>query len=157
MIVPGKIQEEIKQSKPFASRQGEAILNIQRTADLLERKIGDLLKPHGLTSRQYNVLRILRGAGKCGASCKEIGSRMVTADPDVTRLIDRMEVRGLVTRGRAEQDRRVVAIHVTESGLALLASLDKPVDELGISSMSALSVEEVDQLIGLLERLRAPW
>lgn len=152
--MPGKIQAEIGQSKAFHSLEQEAYLNIHRTAGLLDQAMSELLKPHGLTSRQYNVLRILRGAGECGASCKEIAARMITPDPDVTRLVDRMEGRGLVTRGRSQADRRVVAIRITEEGLELLRALDNPVEKLALRSMGALNADELRELIGLLERLR---
>jgi DNA-binding MarR family transcriptional regulator len=152
--VPGKIQAEIRQSRPFSSLEEEAFLNIHRTADLLDQRLTELLRPHGLTGRQYNVLRILRGAGECGASCKEIGARMVTTDPDVTRLVDRMQARGLVTRTRSIHDRRVVSIRIAVPGLDLLASLDKPVNDLALSAMGALRQEELSGLIHYLERLR---
>src|SRR5947209_5201246 len=98
----GKLQQEIRQSKAIRLLEEEATLNIVRTADALVLGLTDLLKPYGLSATQYNVLRILRGAGEDGASCKDVGSRMVTRDPDITRLMDRLEKRGVLTRDRAK-------------------------------------------------------
>src|SRR5713226_4693010 len=92
-LMAGKLQKEIQQSQPFRSVGAEAFLNIIRTADALTRDVEKMLKRHGLTSTQYNLLRILRGAGKSGATCSEISGRMIKEDPDVTRLLDRMEKR----------------------------------------------------------------
>lgn len=150
----GKIQREIRQSRPFDSLEEEAVLNLHRTADLLEGRMMALLRPHGITTRQYNVLRILRGAGESGASCKDIGTRMVTPDPDVTRLVDRLEARGLVTRGRSETDRRQVAVRIAKAGLRLLASLDQPLRRLNAETMSPLTRPELQALIEALEALR---
>ena len=104
----GRLQQEIRQTKAIRLLEEEATLNIVRTADVLMLRMTDLLKPYALSATQYNVLRILRGAGETGASCKDIGSRMVTRDPDITRLMDRLEKRGVVARDRAKEDRRVV-------------------------------------------------
>ena len=150
----GKLQQEIGQSRPFSSLEEEALLNIHRTADVLEIRLTELLKPYGLTGRQYNVLRILRGAGESGASCKQIAARMVSADPDVTRLIDRMETRHLVTRGRSNGDRRIVAIQIAPAGLELLSALDPSVQGLAQESMKGLDGDALRTLIDLLERLR---
>ena len=89
--MPGKLQQELTQSRPCSSLEEEAFLNIQRTAGVLAQRVAELLKPHGLSPTQYNVLRILRGAGDGGAACKDIGARMITPDPDITRLVDRLE------------------------------------------------------------------
>ena len=152
--MPGRIQQEIGQSKPFGTLAEEAFLNVHRTAGILEQRVVELLKPHGLSPTQYNVLRILRGAGECGAACKDIGARMVTPDPDVTRLIDRLEKRGLVTRGRSATDRRRVPVQITDEGLALLAELDAPVLQSCADTMAPLKPAELQTLIELLERLR---
>lgn len=151
----GKLQKEIQQTRPFTSLEEEALLNIQRTSDALDRLISGLLKPHRLTARQYNVMRILRGAGEEGASCKEIGARMISADPDVTRLVDRLETRGLASRGRADSDRRLVSVHVTPEGLELLQSLDAQVNKLVVQAMKGLGKTELRTLIELLERVRS--
>src|SRR3954463_10320094 len=113
----GKLQQEIRKLKPFERREEEVFLNLLRTADVLSRGVEEVLKTAGLTATQYNVLRILRGvgavqpvkeAGETALSCGEIAQRMITRDPDVTRLLDRLEQRGLITRCRGQKDRRVV-------------------------------------------------
>ena len=153
--MPGKIQQELAQTRPFGTIEEEAFINIQRTAGVLQQRIVELLKPFGLSPTQYNVLRILRGAGDCGAACKDIGSRLVTPDPDVTRLIDRLERRGLVTRGRSAADRRKVPVQITAEGLDLLSQLDQPVLASCGDTMAPLKPEELHTLVDLLERLRA--
>ena len=150
----GKIQQEIQQKKAFRLLEEEASLNIARTADLLEQKIGDVLKPHGLSSTQYNVLRILRGAGAEGVGCKEIASRMVTRDPDITRLMDRLEKRGLLTRDRDKEDRRVVVHKLTPAGLALVNAIDDPLDTAHREAMQHMNRGKLRELIQLLEELR---
>jgi DNA-binding MarR family transcriptional regulator len=111
--MPNRMLEEIKQTRPFTSRQQEAALNILRTADVLKRGVESVLKRHGISSAQYNVLRILRGAGARGLHCSGIAERMITAEPDVTRLLTRMEKLGLLVRRRGIEDRRVVTVTVT--------------------------------------------
>src|SRR5918998_4010285 len=110
------LREEIKQTKPFRSIEDEAYLNLLRTADALLRKETELLKEYGLSPTQYNALRILRGAGTEGVTCGEMSDRMLTKDPDVTRLVDRLETRGLLTRARSDEDRRVVRTRITTEG-----------------------------------------
>ena len=150
----GKLQQELAQTRPCGSLEEEAYLNVQRTAGVLAQRIVEILKPHGLSPTQYNVLRILRGAGERGAACKEIGGRMVTPDPDITRLIDRLEKRGLVTRSRSTADRRRVPVQITGEGLKLLDELDAPVLASCGSTMAPLTADELQTLIQLLERLR---
>ncbi len=150
----GKLQGEIRQNRPFSSLEEEAALNLSRTAGLLEQHITAVLKPSGLSPVQYNVLRILRGAGGDGAHCKDVGDRMLTPDPDVTRLLDRLEKRGLVMRERGRKDRRFVSVRITAEGLALLAGLDEPVRRSGQSLFGHLGTERLRQLIGLLEDAR---
>src|SRR5687768_10825785 len=116
----GRIQEELKQSRPIGSLEEEAFLNLQRTANVLQDEIADLLRRHELTQSQYNVLRILRGAGEHGLTASDIGERMITRDPDVTRLVDRLEKRGLVERWRCGHDRRVVWTRISPEGRALI-------------------------------------
>ncbi|MGH9641568.1 MAG: MarR family winged helix-turn-helix transcriptional regulator, partial [Terriglobales bacterium] len=103
---------------------------LQKAADALGLEAEQRLKPHGLTGTQYNVLRILRGAEPGGLPCSGIGERMICHDPDMTRLLDRMEKRGLITRARQTTDRRVVNTRITPAGLVLLKNLDQPVREL---------------------------
>src|SRR5215472_12859005 len=107
----------------------EAALAVIRTADRLMLQVTEILKPYSLSPTQYNVLRILRGAGKDGASCKDVANRLITRDPDVTRLMDRLEKRGLLTRDRDPEDRRVVTHRLTDEGLALVNELDRPIQE----------------------------
>src|ERR1035441_9130235 len=98
----GRLQREIKQSKPFHNLQAEAYLNLLKTAEVLEQALNAGMKAYGISGTQYNVLRILRGAGPDGLACSEIGSRMITHDPDITRLLDRLETRALIVRQRDE-------------------------------------------------------
>src|SRR5882757_2818909 len=102
------------------------------------QRVADLLKPYGLSPTQYNVLRILRGAGKDGLSCKDVGARLLARDPDITRLMDRLEKRGLLTRDRDKRDRRVVTHCLTKEGLALVNELDRPVDCLNHETMGRI-------------------
>src|SRR2546421_11590448 len=104
----GKLAREIHQNRPFSSVEQEVFLNVLRTADVLTTKLEAILKPFGLSPTQYNVLRILRGAGEAGLACGRIAERMITRDPDVTRLLDRLENCGLIRRARQTDDRRVV-------------------------------------------------
>ncbi len=150
-----RLKEEIKQGKPFGSLEEEVFLNLQRTADAALRVFEELLKPLGLTPTQYNVLRILRGAGARGLLCREIGERMITRDPDVTRLLDRLEGRGLVARTRDLRDRRVILTRITPEGLRLLGELDAPVAELHRRRLAHLPRGRVRKLIELLESARA--
>jgi DNA-binding MarR family transcriptional regulator len=152
-MVP-KLQEEIKQGKPFRSLQEEVFINILLTADTLSRKLSETLKRSGLTPAQYNVLRILRGAGECGHACREIGDRMITKDPDITRLLDRLEDRGLVSRARDERDRRVITVRVTRRGLELLSELDSEVDRFDLKLFEHMSERQLTKLCELLELAR---
>jgi DNA-binding MarR family transcriptional regulator len=154
-IVAGRLQLEIRQTKAIRLLEEEATLNIVRTADVLMLGLQDVLKPYGLSGTQYNVLRILRGAGKSGASCKDIGSRMVTRDPDITRMMDRLEKRGLVSRDRAKEDRRVVTHRLAEAGLDLVNKLDRPIEEMHQQAMRHVTPERLRELIGLLEEVRS--
>ena len=129
-------------------------MNIVRTADVLMQAVADVLKPYLLSATQYNVLRILRGAGKDGASCKEIGSRLLARDPDITRLMDRLEQRGVLTRDRAKEDRRVVTHRLTKAGLDLVNELDRPIQALHQKAMRHMKAERLRDLVGLLEEVR---
>lgn len=149
-----RLKREIHQSKPFGSRQEECFLQLLRTSDVLQRGEADVLREGGLSSTQYNALRILRGAGSGGLTCGEIGERMVTRDPDITRLLDRLEKQGFVERARQEEDRRVVRAWITAKGLRTLRALDQPVAD-HLTETIKLSPEEIDRLIELLEKLRA--
>src|SRR6266567_2218870 len=122
----GRLAKEIQQTKPFALLEEEAILNLARTFEVVQQRLSEALKPHQLTATQYNVLRILRGAGPAGVTCSQASDRMVNHDPDMTRLLDRLEARKLVERARSREDRRVVITRITKKGLALVNSLDEP-------------------------------
>jgi MarR family transcriptional regulator, organic hydroperoxide resistance regulator len=153
--VPGKLEREIRQTKAIRLLEEEASLNIVRTADVLMAKVGDVLKPYGLSATQYNVLRILRGAGDAGVTCKDVASRMLTRDPDITRLMDRLEKRGLLTRDRAKEDRRFVTTRLTPAGLDMVNQLDRPVEQLHQSQMRHMTPDQLRSLIGLLEETRS--
>jgi DNA-binding MarR family transcriptional regulator len=150
----GKLQAEIRQKKPFVSVEEEAFLNLVRTTEALAREHELMLQPHGLTGTQYNVLRILRGAGEEGATCSEISERMLAFDPDVTRLADRLEKAGLVRRERSVSDRRVVMTTITPKGLELLARLDEPLKQLLRQQFKRLGRERLTRLIEDLEEVR---
>jgi DNA-binding MarR family transcriptional regulator len=135
--------------------EAEIFVSLQKTADSLGLEAEQLLKPHGLTGTQYNVLRILRGAQPEGLACSGIGERMISHDPDMTRLLDRMEKRGLIFRVRQTDDRRVVKTRITPAGLALLKSLDQPVRELHKRQFHHLPAARLKALAELLEEVRA--
>lgn len=152
--MPGRLQTEIRQTRPFAHPAEETFLNLLRTAGWLERAVEETLRTAGLTQPQYNVLRILQGAGKDGLPCGEVGARMITRDPDMTRLLDRMEKRGLIRRSRSEQDRRVVRASLAPEGAAALKTLEKPVRETIRRALEPLGEERLAALTGLLEEVR---
>ena len=149
------IVEEIQQSKPLRSRSQEAILALLRTADDLKRYASHVIGPSEVTLQQYNVLRILRGAGKAGLPTLAVGDRMLERTPGVTRLIDRMEKKGWVTRSRCTDDRRRVWCKITAEGLALIAPLDGPMDEVDDYLTNVLEADELAALIDGLDRFRA--
>lgn len=144
---------DIKQSKPLPL-EVEVFLNLLRTADALSRAEVSLLKAHGLGVAQYNVLRILRGAGRDGLTCGDVSTRLIAKDPDVTRILDRLDRQGLIERGRHDRDRRVVRVSIAKAGLALLAKLDGPLDEVHRRQLSHLSPSELRTLSALLEKAR---
>jgi DNA-binding MarR family transcriptional regulator len=151
----GKLSEEIGQTKPFATLEDEVFVAVIRTAgDFLWRE-AELLKPYELTPSQYNVLRILRGAGADGLICREIGERMVARDPDVTKLVDRLEARGYVTRERQEKDRRVIVIRITDEALRVLAEIDGPALDMAANLLGHLGERRLKTLNALLEEARA--
>jgi len=131
-----------------------AFLSVVRAAGGLLRGVEVLLNRHGLTVTQYNVLRILRGAGERGACGREIAGQLLTAEPDITRLLDRMEKNGLVSRRRDAKDRRFVTTRISPLGVQILAELDTPVAELHDRQFESLSDAEVKKLIAVLEKLR---
>jgi DNA-binding MarR family transcriptional regulator len=148
------LKSEIKQQKSFSSLEQEALLSIERTAAVLGHAFADALKPHGITPTQYNVLRILRGAGKAGLCRNEVRDRLVSQVPDVTRLLDRLEDAGLIDRERSSTDRRQVATRITGAGLSLLRSLDAPVLAMHKEHLGHLSAKQLTTLTELLALAR---
>jgi MarR family transcriptional regulator, organic hydroperoxide resistance regulator len=149
-----EVQRQLKQTKPFGSRAEAVYLAIQIIADEQKARFNDLFKTKDLTGAQYNVLRILRGAGKDGLSCREIGERMINRESDITRMLDRLEARELIKRERQTDDRRVVLTIITKIGLDLLKELDGPVNELHEDIMGHMSEKELESLLKLLAKAR---
>jgi len=148
--------KEKKQSegkRRVGSPEESAFLELLRTTDMLSRRFAPLLKAEELSSTQYNVLRILRGAPE-GLPCGEIGNRMITRDPDITRLLDRLEKRGLASRCRETKDRRMVLTRITDEGLRLLARLDEPVQEIHREQLGHLGQERLQALVELARAAR---
>ena len=149
------LQEEIQQNRPFVTQLEEAVLNIVRTASQLSYETTEAFKPHGVTPTQYNVLRILRGAGEAGLPCGAIAERLVTRDSDVTRLVDRLAGQHLVERGRSTSDRRVVAVRITPAGIDLLVRLEPVIREVQQRQLGHLDSSTLTALIHGLEQARA--
>ncbi len=139
---------------PAMGLEQAAFLDLQRLAADLAQEVVELLKPAGLSGAQYNVLRILRGAGEAGLPCGEIAARMISKDPDITRLLDRLEKRGLVTRARESGDRRVVTTRITDEARTQLATLDEPVAALHRRQLAGLGEEKLRALMALLDEAR---
>ncbi len=149
-----RLRDEIKQSKPFQSLEQEALLSIERTAAVLGHSLAEALKPFGVTTTQYNVLRILRGAGHAGLCRNEVRERMVAQVPDVTRLLDRLTDMGLVDRERDTGDRRLVTTRITAAGLRLLKQMDGPLADIHKQQLGHLSQQTLRTLIELLGMAR---
>jgi MarR family transcriptional regulator, organic hydroperoxide resistance regulator len=143
-----------KAAAPKALLEGRVFVSLIRTADAFTRGAEALLKPAGLSGAQYNILRILRGAGESGLACREIGCRLISRDPDITRLLDRLESRGLIVREREAKDRRVVKTRITADGLRVLRGLDEPVQDLHRKQLHRLPSNQLRQLLHLLEQAR---
>jgi DNA-binding MarR family transcriptional regulator len=143
-----------KKRQPKATPEEAAFLDLLRTTDLLSRGPAQIIKTEDLSATQYNVLRILRGASE-GLTCGEIASRMITRDPDVTRLLDRLEKRGLISRSRDAGDRRAVMARITPAGLKVLARLDEPVQAAHRKQLGHLGPERLHELNKLLLALRS--
>jgi len=150
-----RIAHELKQTRPFRTPREEAAVALMRTADLLRRLIGAVVEPRGITAQQYNVMRILRGAGEAGLPTLEIAERMIEQTPGITRLLDRLESKKLVARERCTKDRRRVFCRITPAGLALVNALDEPIRESEQAALSALNTRELKTLIEALDRTRA--
>ena len=152
--MPRGLQAELKQKLPFTSREQEAYLALLRTADALQSSMESKLKEYGLTGTQYNALRILRGAGPDGLPCSEIGERMITHDPDITRLLNRLEQRGLVERRRDRHDRRVIYGKISSAGQKLLRDMQNPVEKHSRELLRHVNQADLRRLIDLLEQVR---
>lgn len=145
---------EIMQEPPFSSAEEEAFLNLLRTSDCLERSFLNLIRGWGLTSTQYNVLRILRGAQPNGLPCAAIGERMIAADPDITRLLGRLKRLKLVRQHRDRHDRRVVITQITEAGLEMLRAMDPAVQNAPTDLLGHMRPADLAEMIRLLELAR---
>lgn len=149
------IQEEIKQTRPFPTLEEEAIVSLARTAGKVDSAFTELIRPFGLTPTLYNVLRILRGAGVRGLCRFEVRDRLITPEPDVTRLLDRLEKAGYVTRERDTVNRRQVKATITESGLDLLEKLEGPLREFHQGQLGHLGKDRLQTFIELLALARS--
>jgi DNA-binding MarR family transcriptional regulator len=147
------LQHELKKKRPFESAEQEGVLNILRTGDQFQNRMGRLFREYGLTPSQYNVLRILRGEGQ-PLPCLEIADRLIQVVPAITGLIDRLEKEEYVRRERCTEDRRVVYVQITDKGLAVLKQLDEPVTELHRQLLGHLTRGELKELSRLLEKAR---
>lgn len=152
------LQAELKQRKPFRSSAQELSVGLLRTADVLRRVLTEQVRAGGITLQQYNVLRILRGAGGAGLPTLEISDRMIERAPGVTRLLDRLEKKGFAERRRSSPDRRQILCFITEGGLRLLAKLDGPVtsaEETFAQSLGKTTVRRVNRALETLRRRQA--
>ena len=150
-----RLREELKQTKPFESLEQEVFLEIQRTAQVTARWVVEALKPSGLSPSQFNVLRILRGAGPEGLACGAVCERMVNHDPDLTRLLDRLEAAALVEKFRDAKDRRVVKARITKAGLRAVEKADSAARERLVGRLRSLGPRRLEMLADLLEMVRA--
>ncbi len=149
------LQRELKQTRPFRTAGQEATLGLLRTTDYMRRRLTAAMAPEDLTPQQYNVLRILRGAGQEGLPTLEIAERMIEQTPGITRLIDRLETKQLVTRERCPTDRRQVTCRISRPGLAMLDRLESVLVAAEESMLGRLTAAELRQLVRLLDRIRA--
>ena len=149
-----RILTEIKQTKPFTTLEQEVAVAFMKTADHLRRMKTGIFEAHDLTEQQYNVLRILRGAGKDGLCTLAVADRLIEQTPGITRLVDRLESKGLVKRERAKADRRQVYCFITKAALELLALLDPEVEKSAKRAFSLLTKEEMRLLLKNLEKIR---
>jgi DNA-binding MarR family transcriptional regulator len=152
----GVLQAELRKKRPFDLPEEEAFLNLTRTLDALAAPFEQLFRARGISISQYNVLRILRGVAGEGMPCSEIAARMVSRDPDITRLVDRLEKARLVERVRVPHDRRVILVRPTGEGLRVVGDLDKPVAELHRRQLGHLTRAELAELSRLLVKSRYP-
>jgi MarR family transcriptional regulator, organic hydroperoxide resistance regulator len=144
-----------RRRRPRSTQSQQAVTTLLCAADRVRSFVGDVMEPFGITGQQYNVLRILRGAEPDGLPVLTIASRMIERAPGITRMIDRLEAKGLVTRERRGGDRRYIHCRITRKGLALLGKLDEPVEAANAMALAALKPKEQAQLIALLARVEA--
>jgi DNA-binding MarR family transcriptional regulator len=152
--VPEGLKAEIRQNRPFRSKGHEAYLALLRTADMARHRAADIFAAEDLTLQQYNVLRSLRGAGPDGLPTLEIVDRMIERTPGITRLVDKLEEKGLASRQRPPDNRRTVLCRVTPKGLAVLAELDGPIERFDDETFLTMDESDLDDLVRILERLR---
>ncbi|HSM17567.1 MAG TPA: MarR family transcriptional regulator [Gemmatimonadales bacterium] len=150
---PSAVQRSIRQRKPFRSPGHEAVVALLKIADLVHRKAGALVEPVGITQQQYNVLRILRGAGAEGLPTLEVAERMIEQAPGITRLLDRLEAKGLVSRERSSDDRRTVRCRISSQGLRVVSRLDEPMDAFNDRVLAAIPKRHQRQLVESLNQL----
>jgi DNA-binding MarR family transcriptional regulator len=151
---PSLLEIELRQTRPFRSRVEEGVVGLFRTADFVRRVLGAVVGARGITLQQYNVLRILRGAGSEGLPTLEIGDRMVERAPGVTRLLDRLEAKGLVRRARCRTDRRQVLCWIEPAGMRLLSDLERPMRDAARRRLAGLDARGLDSLITLMDAVR---
>jgi DNA-binding MarR family transcriptional regulator len=148
------LKSEIGQATPFSSLEEEAILNVMRTSDCLQRAFQHKTREWGLTPTQYNVLRILRGAQPEGLTCAAIGERMIAVEPDITRLLRRLKILKLIRQHRDRQDRRAVWTQISQAGLDLLAAMDPVIQRIPLELLGHIGREELAEMVRLLESAR---
>jgi DNA-binding MarR family transcriptional regulator len=153
-LILASLKHEIAQQQPFSSLEEETLLNLMRTSDAVQRVFHLGTREWGVTSTQYNVLRILRGAQPDGLTCAAIGARMITAEPDITRLLSRLKALKLIRQRRDRHDRRVVWTQISDAGLELLNAMDPQIQKLPIEMLGHMSRAELAELIRLLELAR---
>lgn len=149
------LRDELKQTRPFSSTAHEVAVAVLRTAALLQRHYAQVVEGSGVTIQQYNVLRILRGAGPAGMPTLAIRDRMIEEAAGITRLLDKLEGAGYVMRARSTPDRRQVLCQITPAGLRLLAGLDEPIDSASVFAMRMLDESEKHSVVELLDGARA--
>jgi DNA-binding MarR family transcriptional regulator len=149
------VQSEIMQGRPFRSAKQEATIALLRTASVVGRALGRVLEPSGLSTAQYNALRIIRGAGTGGIATLAVRERMIEEGTTITRLLDKLEDAGLITRERSLPDRRQVICHATAEGRRLLDKLDPLVDAADEAATASLSAKQLEQFVAMLDRIRA--
>lgn len=148
------VGEEILQSRAFATIEEELLVSLLRTTDVLHEHFEKIIRPFNISMTQYNVLRILRGAEPTGRTCGEIGERMIAREPDVTRLLERMEKAGLIRRSRDSGDRRVVVTRITDAGLKLLDEMEPKMREID-GLLKPMGERKIENTLKLLDEVRA--